>query len=77
MLRWLGRLLLGLVLLLAAFWLAAWVRERDTSVPETVTTFTTPFGNVAAQLSGPVSGTAVMIVPGTAGWSGFWRDVSD
>lgn len=76
MLRWLGRLLLGLILLLAVFRLAAWARERDTSVPPTTTLFSTPLGSVAAQLSGPVSGTAVMIVPGTAGWSGFWRDVS-
>jgi len=76
MLRWLGRLLLGIILLFAAFWLAALVRERDTSVPQTTTSFYTSLGNVTAQLSGPTAGTPVMIVPGTAGWSGFWRDVA-
>lgn len=76
MLRWLGRLLLGLVLLLAAFWLAAVLRERDRSIPPTATSFGTPLGNVATQLSGPAAGKPVLIVPGTAGWSGFWRDVS-
>src|SRR5579862_539123 len=76
MLRWLGRILLGLVLVVAAFWLAALTRERDRSVPPEVTSFNTPLGNVATQLSGPADGTPVMIVPGTAGWSGFWRDVA-
>ena len=74
------RLALGLVLLIVAllllFRIAAAVRERSEAVPASSTLVATPLGRVAVALSGPVAGTPVMLIPGTAGWSGFWRDVS-
>ncbi len=74
------RLVLGLVLLVVAllllFRVAAALRERSAAVPATSTLVATPLGRVAVALSGPVDGMPVMLIPGTAGWSGFWRDVS-
>ena len=74
------RLLLGLLLLIVAmlllFRLAAALRERQDDVPATSTLIATPLGRVAVALSGPEAGAPVMLIPGTAGWSGFWRDVS-
>jgi pimeloyl-ACP methyl ester carboxylesterase len=78
--RFTWRLALGLLLLVVAililFRMAAGVRERDETVPATSTLVATPLGRVAVTLSGPAGGRPVLIVPGTAGWSGFWRDVS-
>ncbi|WP_260181063.1 alpha/beta fold hydrolase [Sphingomonas sp. BK580] len=36
----------------------------------------TPLGQVAVDEQGSRSGRTVLIVPGTAGWSGFWRNVT-
>jgi pimeloyl-ACP methyl ester carboxylesterase len=78
--RFFWRLALGLVVLIVAllllFRIAAAFRERSEAVPATSTLVATPLGRVAVALSGPVAGTPVMLIPGTAGWSGFWRDVS-
>lgn len=76
MFRWLLRICLALVAVFAVFWGAALWREHDTRVPETASLIATPLGRVAVQMAGPVTGPPVLIVPGTAGWSGFWRDVS-
>lgn len=76
MLRWLFRLLLAVVLLFAALWAAALLRERDGAMPRGTAFFATSLGRVAGQVSGPAGGQAVLIMPGTAGWSGFWRDVA-
>jgi len=79
-LRWSGRLvaalLLALVLLLLALRLLAWSREDESGKPASTRMVTTPFGAVAATLSGPADGPPIMLVHGTAAWSGFWRDVS-
>lgn len=69
-------LVLFLALLLAAFRLAAWYREGGSEAPAGTIYVATPCGRVAAQASGPSTGVPVMIVPGSAGWSGFWRDVA-
>jgi pimeloyl-ACP methyl ester carboxylesterase len=76
MLRWLIRCLIIILALLAALWVAALYRERDVSVPAGTAYFQTPLGRVAGRISGPRGGAPVLIVPGTAGWSGFWRDVA-
>jgi len=79
-LRFAWRLALGLVLVVIAilllFRVAAAMRERNDAIPASSTLIATPLGRVAVALSGPENGTPVLIVPGTAGWSGFWRDVS-
>lgn len=70
-------LLVGLVLLvLIAFRVAAWAREGETPMPPQEQMVATPLGGVAAQLAGPEGGTPILLVHGTAGWSGFWRNVS-
>ncbi|MEG3150768.1 alpha/beta hydrolase [Sphingomonas sp. ZT3P38] len=79
-LRFAWRLALGLVLVVIAilllFRVAAAMREHDDAIPASSTLIATPLGRVAVALSGPENGTPVLIVPGTAGWSGFWRGVS-
>jgi len=78
--RIMWRLALGLVLLIVVMLLlfraAAAYRERGDAVPASSTLVATPLGRVAVAMSGPAAGTPVMLIPGTAGWSGFWRDVS-
>ena len=75
-LRFLLWLLVGIVALLGLAWLTALIRERDTAVPAGIVYVATPLGRVAGQVSGPPTGVPVLIVGGTAGWSGFWRDVA-
>ena len=55
---------------------AAWWRERDGRVPAATRLYATPLGRVAVAETGAIAATPVMIVPGTAGWSGFWRGVA-
>ncbi len=74
--RWLMVLPLAPIVLLGLFRLAAMLREHDDRRPADVALFATPHGAVAAALAGPPDGRPVLIVPGTIGWSGFWRDVS-
>jgi pimeloyl-ACP methyl ester carboxylesterase len=76
LLRLLGLLLLVLLALLLALRVAAWVRERDDRLPPGVQLIPTPLGRVAAQVSGPPEGPPILLVHGTAAWSGFWSGVS-
>lgn len=69
-------LVLVVALVLAAFRLAAAYRERDTAIPTQTTLLQTSAGRIAVQLSGQPKGMPVLLVGGTAGWSGFWRDVA-
>jgi pimeloyl-ACP methyl ester carboxylesterase len=80
LIKGLAKAALGLVLLtllvLGGFRLAAAWREAETAVPSGLRSVPTPLGAVAVELAGPADGPPVMIVPGTAGWSGFWRNVT-
>jgi pimeloyl-ACP methyl ester carboxylesterase len=64
------------VLLLAALRGLAWAREDQAAVPPTSTLVPTSLGRVAVSLSGPESGPTIVLVHGSAAWSGFWRDIS-
>lgn len=64
------------IVLLAIAWLAAQWREDDAQVPPGTHLVATPLGRIAAAVQGPAGGSPVLIVAGTAGWSGFWRDVA-
>lgn len=68
-------LLLG-VLVLGGFRIAAALRETETALPAASRMVPTPLGQVAVELAGPETGTPVLLVHGTAGWSGFWRNVT-
>lgn len=74
--RWFLVLLLVAATALAAIRVAAWVRERDGRVPAQLRAVATPLGRVTVEEHGLPTGRTILIVPGTAGWSGFWRDVS-
>jgi pimeloyl-ACP methyl ester carboxylesterase len=77
-LRVAGKLLAGLVLLvllvLVGFRVAAALRETETRPPPGLTMIATPYGRVAADVRG--KGVPVLLIHGSAGWSGFWRDVT-
>lgn len=68
--------LLAAAAVLAIVRVAAWVRERDGRVPAHLRSVATPLGRVTVDEHGVPTRRTVLIVPGTAGWSGFWRDVS-
>ncbi len=70
---WLLILLLATVLV---FRIAANFRETGAAPPLTTSFIATRYGKVAVQISGPVTGPRVVLLHGTAAWSGFWRDVS-
>ncbi|HKR24888.1 MAG TPA: alpha/beta hydrolase [Allosphingosinicella sp.] len=78
--KWAMRIVLFLlalaILLLAGFRIAAALREGDEGRPAETRMIETPLGGVAVQLSGPEGGQPILLVHGTAGWSGFWRNVS-
>ena len=65
-----------LVLLLILRGLADW-REAGATPPQGVSTFATPAGAVAARVTGPADGPPIVLVHGTAAWSGFWQEVAD
>ena len=74
------RLVLALVLLLVVLLLilrgaAAW-RERGARAPAETAYFATPLGKVAARVTGPADGQPIVLVHGTAAWSGFWSEIS-
>lgn len=69
-------LLLLLVLILAGLRIAAALREDGASPPAATRMVATPYGAVAVNVSGPAGGRPVMLVHGTAAWSGFWKQVS-
>ncbi len=71
-----GVLLALLLLALIGFRIAAGLREDETARPPDSRMVATPFGAVAVRLAGPEDGPPVLLVHGTAGWSGFWRNVS-
>ena len=69
--------LVGLLLLaLLGFRVAAELRETETAKPPEILIVPTPLGGVGVQESGPADGPPILLVHGTAGWSGFWRNVS-
>lgn len=74
------RLLLAFVLFIAVLLIilrgaAAW-RERGAEAPADTTCFATPLGKVAARVAGPADGQPIILVHGTAAWSGFWSEIS-
>lgn len=69
-------LIVFLLLLLVILRMAASVRERGAEAPAGTVRFQTPEGGVAARVEGPTNGPVVLIVHGTAAWSGFWKDAS-
>jgi pimeloyl-ACP methyl ester carboxylesterase len=75
-LKLLGIILVILLLALAGFRVAAALRERGAPSPARMTMVATPLGRVAVSISGPGDGRTVLLVHGTAAWSGFWKQVS-
>jgi len=71
-----GAFALLIVLALAGLRLLASQRETDGSMPASTSMVPTPLGAVAASISGPHDGPPIMLVHGTAAWSGFWKQVS-
>src|SRR5215218_4438280 len=65
-----------LALLLVARGAAAF-RERGATPPAQTQRFATPTGAVAARVVGPRDGPPIVLVHGTAAWSGFWSKVAD
>jgi len=65
--------ILLLLLILRGF--ASW-REGGAKAPQDLTYFQTPAGMVAARVVGPADGIPVVLVHGTAAWSGFWNEVA-
>ena len=61
---------------LLAIRIAAHFREDGATPPLATSFIATRYGKVAVQFSGPETGPRVMLLHGTAAWSGFWRDVS-
>lgn len=80
MVRKLVRIVLAILalilLLLIGLRIAAALREGEVKPPAQTSLVSTPYGKVAVALSGPASGKRVMLVHGTAAWSGFWRYVA-
>ena len=70
-------LVLFVLVLLIILRVMAAVRENGAEAPPSTVRFQTPTGAVAARLSGPVDGPPIMLIHGTAAWSGFWRQVAD
>jgi pimeloyl-ACP methyl ester carboxylesterase len=68
--------LLALLLIVALLRLAASLREDADRPPPGTVYFQTPTGRIAARVAGPEDGQVIVIVHGTAAWSGFWKDVS-
>ena len=76
-LRGLLALVLFLIILLLILRAQAAWREGDAQAPANITHFTTPAGKVAASVTGPPDGIPVVLIHGTAAWSGFWSEVAD
>lgn len=71
----LSLVLFALILLLILRGLALW-REVGARPPASTSYFATPTGRVAARIVGPADGVPVILVHGTAAWSGFWSEVA-
>lgn len=65
--------IVGILLLL---WVLAFARERDDAVPPGLRLIPTELGRVAVAETGPANGPPVLLVHGTAAWSGFWSEVA-
>jgi pimeloyl-ACP methyl ester carboxylesterase len=81
--RFLGRvarlaatLVLLLLLVLLVLRLLAAAREDQAGRPRSTVMIATPLGAVAANITGPADGPPILLVHGTAAWSGFWSAVS-
>ena len=72
----LALLLALIVLALIDFRIAAALRETGEGLPAASRMVATPLGGVAVQMSGPETGRRILLVGGTGGWSGFWRNVA-
>ena len=70
-------LVLFVLVLLIILRVMAAVRESGVEAPQQTVRFQTPTGAVAARLSGPADGPPIMLIHGTAAWSGFWQQVAD
>ena len=70
-------LLIFILALLLVARVAAGFRERGAAAPAGTQRFTTPSGAVAARVVGRPDGPSIVLVHGTAAWSGFWKDVAD
>lgn len=55
---------------------AAWIREDAVQSPSYLQFVQTSYGRVAIDVRGPVGGTPIMLIHGSVGWSGFWKDIS-
>jgi pimeloyl-ACP methyl ester carboxylesterase len=75
-LKGVGWLLALVAALLLVFRAVAWAGETETARPAQTSMVATPLGQVAVQLSGPENGRRIILIGGTAGWSGFWRNVA-
>jgi pimeloyl-ACP methyl ester carboxylesterase len=67
---------LSLIGLLALLWGVAMLRETDGRVPARTTLVETRLGRIAATVTGPADGRPILLVHGSAAWSGFWRDIA-
>lgn len=79
-LKSLAGLLLVLMVLIAAFRVAAMLRETENrlaAMPEEGHIVQTRLGEVYVQESGPLDGAPVLLVHGSVGWSAFWYETSD
>lgn len=70
-------LILFVFVLLIILRVMAAVRENGVEAPPSTVRFPTPNGTVAARLTGPADGSPIMLIHGTAAWSGFWQQVAD
>jgi pimeloyl-ACP methyl ester carboxylesterase len=70
--------LLLLAVVLGAFRAAsAWRESADAAPPADGRLVKTPYGNIFTQERGPVDGPPVLLVHGTAAWSGFWLAIAE
>jgi pimeloyl-ACP methyl ester carboxylesterase len=80
--RWTVRLLIAVfflaVLALTGLRLAAvWRESAGAEAPADGRMVATAKGDIFVEMRGPDAGPAVVFVPGTAAWSGFWLSVAD
>ena len=75
--RAVAALLLFLIVLLLILRTVAELREHEVAAPSGTVIIPTATAPVAVQVRGPAGGTPVLLVHGTAAWSGFWREVAD
>lgn len=72
----LGGLFAVVIAILIGFRVAAEFREGGAAKPAGMVTFSASGAPVAATVSGPADGPRILLVHGSAGWSGFWSEVS-